>query len=190
MEQILKETLWPNEELLWMGRPSKSDLKAAPDRKMQIIKWAVMAVFLVLTLGILVPYMFKIGQSVGVLLISIIVINVMPVIIAFRPWLDQQLLENKTLCAVTDQRVISVVKDVIHELPRKDLEFMVSGREGSAGSIRFNGAIQVKKPNDRTDAVLGIPKEEERPKGMVFFHIDGVDQVLDLLSQPAKAVQS
>lgn len=187
MEQTLKERLEPGEQLLWMGRPVKSKLMEAPDSTMQKVMWAVLAAFLLFTAAVILPYMGAAGQSITVMGVCVIIVNVVPFVLAIRPMLDQKLLEKKTVCAVTDRRVISVVKDTVHTMDRKDLDFAVSNREGSVGSIRFGGAVHCKKKNDRVDAVLGVQEDEGQAKGMVFFRVENVDQVAALLGQPVAA---
>ena len=63
----------------------------------------------------------------------------------------------------------------------------MANREGSVGSIRFGGAVHSKKKNDRVDAVLGVQEDEGQARGMVFFRVEDVDQVVALLGQPVAA---
>lgn len=187
MEQTLKEHLEPGEQLLWMGRPVKSKLMEAPDKTTQLVMWVVLALFAAVTAIVILPYMIAAEREVMVMAACVIIVNVVPFVLAIRPMLDKSLLEKRTVCAVTDRRVISVVKETVHAMSRKGLDYAVANREGSVGSIRFGGAVHSKKKNDRVDAVLGVQEDEGQARGMVFFRVEDVDQVVALLGQPVAA---
>lgn len=183
METVLNSLLQPKEKVLWFGRTEKSKLTEAYDRKHQMVMWGVMAAFLVLTLVLVIPYMVRIQRPPQVLAIAFVVINAVPVVMAVRPWMDQRLLENKSVYAVTDQRIIAVVKDSVYLLPREDLEWTVTHRDGACGSVRFGAAAYAKDQDDRADAVLGVvgSKDGRSTNGLVFYHIADVDAVTGLL---------
>lgn len=183
MEQKLNELLEENEKVLWMGRPEKSQLLKAPDRRHQIMMWCVLAVFLLGSVALVIPYMVSIGRPVNVIAVAFIVINFVPGLMAFRPMMDQRLLEGKALYAITDRRAIALVKDAVFSLPVAGLEWIVTSRDLDRGSIRFGAAAYAKDQDDRADAVLGVlgVKDERTTTGFVFFHIPQVDAVAKLL---------
>ncbi|MEA4955512.1 MAG: hypothetical protein VB096_08405 [Pseudoflavonifractor sp.] len=185
METVLNSLLEPKEKVLWLGRPEKSKLLEAYDRKHQFVLWGVMAAFLVLTLGLVFPYMIQIQRPPMVLIIAFAVINAVPVIMAIRPWMDQRLLETKTVYAVTDHRIIAVVKENVYILPRLDAEWIITHRDGACGSLRFGAAAYAKEQDDRADAVLGVigTKDGRSTSGMVFYHIPDVDRVSAILQE-------
>lgn len=180
MENTLNELLEHNEKVLWFGRVEKSRLLDAPDRRRQIALWCVAAVFLIATVAFVLPYMAGIGRPAQVLAIAFVVINFVPLLLASRPALDKMLLEGKTLYAVTDRRVIAVVKSNVYVLPLEGLEFAITGRSGTCGNIRFGAAVGSDSPDDRADAVLGI-QDQRQVTGLVFYHIADVDTVAGLL---------
>ncbi|MCI5705512.1 MAG: hypothetical protein ACOX67_05495 [Oscillospiraceae bacterium] len=183
METVLNSLLEPQEKVLWFGRPEKSKLLEAYDRKHQFVLWGVMAAFLILTLAVVFPYMIKIERPPQVLAIAFAVINAVPVIMAIRPWMDQRLLEGKTVYAVTDRRVIAVVKESVYILPRLGTEWIITHRDGACGNLRFGAAAYAKDQDDRADAVLGVigSKDGRSTSGLVFYHIADVDSVAGLL---------
>ena len=163
--------------------PEKSKLLEAYDRKHQFVLWGVMAAFLILTLAVVFPYMIKIERPPQVLAIAFAVINAVPVIMAIRPWMDQRLLEGKTVYAVTDRRVIAVVKESVLYSPRLGTEWIITHRDGACGNLRFGAAAYAKDQDDRADAVLGVigSKDGRSTSGLVFYHIADVDSVAGLL---------
>ncbi len=176
MEEILKTQLEPGERILWLGHPVKGGL----DQKNVLVRWIIFAVSLAIAAGLIV---FTMGlddfAELGVATAS--VVAVLPFLYAVQPILDQHMLEKETVYAITDQRVISVVNDTVRFLPKENLEWKVSAREGGVGSIRLGGALYNKKKNDQIDAVTGIAVNKERPAGMVLYRIDQVDTVCGLL---------
>lgn len=183
MEQKLNELLEQNERVLWLGKPEKSKLLKAPDRRRQIIMWCVLAVFLAVSCVLVIPYMARIGRPVNVIAVAFIVINFVPALMAFRPMMDQRLLEHKAVYAITDRRVLAVVKDAVFTLPLAGLEWVITSRDLDRGSLRFGAAAYAKDQDDRADAVLGVVgvKDERTTTGLVFFHIPQVDAVAELL---------
>ncbi len=188
MEELLKEALAPEEQILWQGHPAPRKLAQAPDRPQQMRLWIIFAVTMAVTLLGLFPYLIGIGRPWDVLLITFVVINAVPLALALRPGMDQRDLEKRCVCAVTDRRVISVVKDNVHSLPLAGLVWEITDRDGEAGSIRFGACVAKEKPNDRADAVVGYTDEKTGAKGFVFYHMANVEQLAALLPDAA-AVQ-
>lgn len=185
MEEMLREVLAPDEQVVWKGRTAHQKLSKASDRPKQIRLWVIFAVAMVLTLTVLFPYLISIDRPWDVLLIAFVVVNAVPLALALRPGMDQRDLEKRGVCAVTDRRVIAVVKDNVHTLPLLDLAWEVVDRDGEAGSIRFGSSVTAKKHDDRAEAVVGRIDDSTGAKGFVFYHIDKVDEVTDLLPVPA-----
>ena len=184
MEELLKEALAPGEQILWKGRPAPRKLSQAPDRPQQMRLWIIFAVTVALTLVGLFPYLIRIGRPWDVLVITFVVINAIPLALALRPGMDQRDLEKRTLCAITDRRVVSVVKENVHSLPLTDLAWEIADRDAEAGCIRFGACVSKKKHEDRAEAVVGYTDDETGAKGFVFYHMDKVDQLAALLPAP------
>lgn len=184
MEEKLKNVLAGDERVVWQGRTAPRKLSQAPDRPWQLRLWIVAAVAMILTLAVLFPYLIRIDRPKDVLAICFVVINAIPLTLALRPGMDQRDLEKRSVCVVTDRRVISIVKDNVFSLPLKDLVWEVVDRDGQAGSIRLGPCVTAKKHNDRADAVVGVTDEDTGVKGFVLYHIDQVDQVAALLAAP------
>lgn len=185
MEEKLKNMLANGERVVWQGRTVPRKLSQAPDRPRQLRLWIIAAVAMILTLAVLFPYLIRLDRPMDVLVICFVVINAVPLTLALRPGMDQRDLEKRSICAVTDRRVISIVKDNILSLPLQDLAWEIVDRDGQAGSIRLGPCVTAKKHDDRVDAVIGAADEETGVKGFVLYHIDKVDEVAALLATPA-----
>ena len=176
MEEILKQNLEPDEQIRWMGRPTRG----REAKNNQMVRWIAMVVCLAAAVGIT---LFAMGRESyrEAMMGAAAALTVLPILYAIQPILDQHILEKRTVYAVTDQRIITVLGETVRTLPREGLEWKVVGKEGSAGTIRFSGALYNKKKNDQIDAVTGIAAGKDRPAGLLFYQIDKVDEVCDLL---------
>ena len=95
-----------------------------------------------------------------------------PLAVAVRPYLDKKLLEQKTIYAITDQRIIAVVKSNVMTMPRdQKVTCAVECRDGGAGNVCFNAAIGREAGKSRANAVMGIKKGNDRVVGLLFFHV-------------------
>lgn len=183
MEHTLQKILRDEEKVLWFGRPARSRLLCAPDKIRQCIAWGVAVVMAALTFGLFIPYAIRMEQELGLILIALGPLVFLPLAVAIRPYLDKKLLERDTIYAVTDQRVIAVVKDNVMIMPRdRRLACAVEGREGDSGNICFNSAIGQDVKKSRANAVIGFRKDNGKVTGLLFFHVSDPDTVLRVLA--------
>lgn len=182
MEERLKEALAPEEQVLWQGRTAPEKLLQASDRPKQIRLWIIFAVCVGLTLFALFPYLIYLQRPRDVMVVSFLVVNAVPLALAMRPWMDRNDLEKRAMYAVTDSRVIALVKDNVYSLPVNDLDWAVADRDGKAGCLRFGACVTKAKHDDRVDAVMSYTDDDTGAVGMVFYHIDNVDAVADILT--------
>lgn len=189
MEERLKEILAPEEKVLWQGRTAPEKLMQAPDRPKQIRLWVIFAAFVGLTLFVLFPYLIYLQRPWDVLLVSFLVVNAVPLALAMRPWMDRNDLEKRSIYAVTDSRVIALVKDNVYSLPVDDLDWAVANRDGKAGCLRLGACVTKAKHDDRVEAVMSYTDDDTGAVGMVFYHIDNVDTVADTLATCANKLK-
>ena len=105
------------------------------------------------------------------------------IITAVRPYRDKKLLEQKTIYAITDQRIIAVVKSNVMTMPRdQKVTCAVECRDGGAGNVCFNAAIGREAGKSRANAVMGIKKGNDRVVGLLFFHVSDPDAVVSALA--------
>ena len=168
MEQILQKTLRDNEKVLWFGRPTKTKLLRSPDRVSQYVAWIIAIAD---------------NKSIGIILIGLVPMIGIPLAVAVRPYLDKKLLEQKTIYAITDQRIIAVVKSNVMTMPRdQKVTCAVECRDGGAGNVCFNAAIGREAGKSRANAVMGIKKGNDRVVGLLFFHVSDPDAVVSALA--------
>ena len=110
MEARLKEILWEGEAVRWTGRPQPFRLMGADSRKGIVITWIISAIVLVVTVLLLGPDLIQGSRSLSDILISTVVILFVPIILSVRPFLDKKCLEQATLYAITNYRVIAIIK--------------------------------------------------------------------------------
>ena len=183
MEQILQKTLRNNEKVLWFGRPTKTKLLRSPDRVSQYVAWIITAVMTLFSFGVFLPFAIADNKSIGIILIGLVPMIGIPLAVAVRPYLDKKLLEQKTIYAITDQRIIAVVKSNVMTMPRdQKVTCAVECRDGGAGNVCFNAAIGREAGKSRANAVMGIKKGNDRVVGLLFFHVSDPDAVVSALA--------
>lgn len=183
MEQILQKTLRDNEKVLWFGRPTKTKLLQSPDRVSQYVAWIVTAALTLFAFGVFLPFAIADNKSIGIILIGLVPMIGIPLAVAVRPYLDKKLLEQNTIYAVTDQRIIAVVKSNVMTISRdQKVTCAVECRDGGAGNVCFNAAIGQQASKSRATAVTGMKKGNDRVVGMLFFHVSDPDAVLTALA--------
>lgn len=183
MEQKLQTTLKDNEKVLWFGRPTKSKLFQSPDRISQYVAWGVMILMTILAFGVFLPYALSVGKSTGIILIGLVPMLFVPLAVAIRPYLDKKILEQNTIYAITDQRIIAVVKDNVMTMSRaQPLNNTIESRDGNSGNICFNAAIGKPEKNSRANAVLGFKRGNDSVAGLLFFHVSNPDEIVKALA--------
>jgi len=173
MEDRLKSALDESEKIIWYGTPQKIKLFSAPDKVSQYVAWGVTALMFLFSFGYFLPNSIVSGREMSAIIIALVVFNFVPLTIAIRPFLDKRQLEKNTIYAITDKRVIAIVKDKVHALPRDNsLVAAVTEHDGKTGNLCFNAAITAPVKKSRTNAVLGCSSEDHRTvRGIVFYHI-------------------
>lgn len=181
METMLNQILNKDEKVLWFGRPVHNELSKAPDRTRQYINWGILALALGISVLGFLPYALSSGRSWDVILVTLLMINFIPVIMALRPMLDLRVLDRQTIYAITDRRIIAIVKNSIMELPRsRDMSLSVDRRDGVHGDLCFNGAVGKPTRDSRANAVLGC-RDERGLNGLIFYHVADPDYIASLV---------
>ena len=166
MEQILQKTLRDNEKVLWFGRPTKTKLLRSPDRVSQYVAWIITAVMTLFSFGVFLPFAIADNKSIGIILIGLVPMIGIPLAVA-----------------ITDQRIIAVVKSNVMTMPRdQKVTCAVECRDGGAGNVCFNAAIGREAGKSRANAVMGIKKGNDRVVGLLFFHVSDPDAVVSALA--------
>lgn len=177
MERKIKENLKPEEHLLWMGRPSREKLMQATDKTNQLICWGVALVLAVVALGLFLPYALGRSDQISLTMtvIAVACLIGIPFAIAIRPYTDKKSLENKTMYAVTDRKIIAVVEDKVMTLPRNDkFSYHVERQADGSSNIYFNGAVNCKRSKSRMYAIMGYHERGSQP-GLIYYHVQDAD---------------
>lgn len=183
MERKLRQALWDDERILWFGRPTRGDLLRAPDRLSQCFAWAVSAALTTVAFAFLLPRALDEGQGFGSILLCLLTMVFLPLTVAVRPYLDKQLLEHETVYAITDRRIIAIVRDNVMIMPRTEsTRCAVDGRDGSGGNVYFDCAIGSPLEKSRANAVTGFKCGGGSTQGIIFFHVHEPDEVAKLLA--------
>ena len=183
MERKLREALWDDERILWFGRPTQSTLLRSPDTLSQCMTWAITALLTLFAFFFFLPYALADGKEFIFILVILITMVFLPLTIAIRPYLDKLLLERETVYAITDRRIIAIVRNNVMTMPRTEhTRCAVDGRDGAGGNVYFDSAIGSPLEKSRANAVTGFKRSNNAIHGIIFFHVHEPDQVVQLLA--------
>lgn len=181
MQEELKNALWENEEIRWCGRPKPFQLLDRYSKRATIITWIVSAAIALLVLAFLGPNAFRGERSFSDVVVLSVVVLFLPAILSARPLLDKQCLEHQTIYAITNYRIIAVVKDQVMYLPLgKGLAVAMDPSDDGCGNLRFGGSVGKPIEKSRVHAVVGIHDDDDASAtcGLLFYHIDQPEQLL------------
>ena len=153
MEQRLQEVLLDGEIVRWSGRPSPFKLMSIPSRTSLLLTWVLCSAALAVILGGLIPFFLRTHQAVTDLTVILMIAAFLPAMISIRPLLDKWSLEHDTIYAITNYRVLALVKN--------NLMYILD-----------NAILGVR---------CGSPAQSGVP-GLLFFHIPQPESLLGYLS--------
>lgn len=185
MEQRLQEVLLEGEEVRWSGRPAPFRLLQRQYRGGFFATWLLSVCVVVLAAAVLAPMFAQAGGRQSDFLVLLIVVAFFPAMLSLRPVLDKLCLEKNTLYAITNLRVIALVRDDLMYIPiSKALHVAIEDRDADCGNLCFDQAIGQKSWAGRANAVLGIRQscQQCRMLGMLFYHIPQPDRLLHYLA--------
>lgn len=186
MEQKLYDILTDGEKVLWSGKPEFKILGETHKKffaaKVVVIAFALIAFFM---------YYF-IGVKEGTIPFKASVLVIMGVIAAvplMLEWLDAQKMK-KTIYAVTDKRLISLVDTAVNALPYdriKEYKFA----EDADGQVSLVCGCDMMKKNPRSyraSAVFGLRMKDDNSEceRFVMYAIPEADKVKKLVAKLVK----
>ena len=185
MEARLKEALWDGEEVRWTGKPKPFALLGSDCKTEFLITWVISAAILLTVLCFIVSQLISGARSLMDILVMSAVILFVPAILSIRPFLDKKCLEQKSFYAVTNYRVITMVKDEILFMSiDKNLKAAVEQEENGCGNLCFGEAIGKSPRKSRALAVVGLRGGEARQltEGLMFYHVEQPEQIMAQLT--------
>lgn len=184
MEQRLHEILMDGEQVRWTGRPSPFKLMQCPERNTFFATWLLSGAAVLLALFYLLPALDS-TQRGGADWFVMLVVAFLPAMLSLRPLMDKFCLEKNTLYAITDRRVIALVKDDLMYIPLDQKPAVsVEGRDRDCGNLCFGEAVGCGSGNSRSNAVLGIRESSSQNDmlGMLFYHVSHPEQLLHYIA--------
>ncbi len=181
MEARLQEALWDGEEIRWSGRPKPFQLMDKTFKPSMIATWVISALILLAVIVLLGPAFINGTRSLSDVVVLSVISLFLPVILSARPFMDKRCLEEQTLYAITNFRIIAVVKDEVMYLPLgKGLNVAVEHQEDGCGNLRFGELVGKPPKKSRAHAVLGLRDDECKNDmlGLLFYHVDQPDQLM------------
>lgn len=185
MENQLKEALWEGEEVRWSGRPKPFPLMDSSVKSSIIITWAVSACVLAALAAILVPAVSSGRRSVSDVIILSFITLFLPAILSARPFVDKKCLEEKTFYAITNFRIIAIIKGEVMYLPiGKGMKVAVEHQADGCGNLRFGEMVGKPAKKSRAHAVLGLRADgcKSDMLGLLFYHVDQPEQLMSYLA--------
>ena len=185
MDTQLKNILWEGEEVRWSGRPKPFPLIDQDSKNSILLTWIVSALVLAAVVVLMIFSAIAGTHSFTEVLIMAAVALFLPVVLSTRPFMDKKCLEESTLYAITNFRIIALVKGEVMYLPLvKGIQTAVRSHEDGFGSLRFGELVGKPAKKSRDHAVIGMRNvdSKEDMTGLMFYHIDQPDQLLRYLA--------
>jgi len=137
-------------------------------------------------LGGLIPFFLRTHQAVTDLTVILMIAAFLPAMISIRPLLDKWSLEHDTIYAITNYRVLALVKNNLMYIPLgRILTHSIEARDGESGNLCFCEAVGQSSSKMLDNAILGVrcgsPAQSGVP-GLLFFHIPQPESLLGYLS--------
>lgn len=182
MEKRLQAALPEGEQVRWSGRPTRFRLMESTYRSAVVLTWLMSVCVVVLVGYFLAPYYWKHALT-GDMLLAALVMVFMPAMLSVRPLLDKRTLENETIYAVTDRRVIAIVKDEVMSMPLEGLTAVVKGWDGGCANLCFGKAAQIPEYKSRVYAISGVREYRDELDGILFYHVEAPEQLIRRLPE-------
>ena len=182
MEKKLQDTLLEGEQIRWSGRPAPFRLRQCPDHRSCVLTWFLSLAAFLLIMSYFVPYYLQTQRSTVDLVILTVVVAFLPVMLSMRPLLDKYCLEQTTIYAITNFRVIAIVQDELMYIPlNHQLKVAIEKQDQDRGHLCFDAAVGKDIRKSRTNAVLGIRRDgtQNNMLGMMFYNVNEPEQLLD-----------
>ena len=187
MNDQLHHILLDGEEIRWSGRPDPFKLMDLPARNSLIFTWIISGCTLGLTLGLFIAsFVYTPFEPLdfSVLLLALLFL---PLMIALRPILDRRCLIHDTIYAITNCRVIAMIKGDIMYLPlTQKLKTATASCYDGFGNLCFGEAVHVSARKELSAAVIGVRTigdiANPNVPGIVFYHIRHPETLLRYLA--------
>ena len=161
MEEKLKAKLKDDETLLWTARPEAFEILDKTHKAHFVKKAILIAVVAVIAIALYVNAAIKTNSTVQIAVIIIALVAAAYGI--FGEFLDGRKLQNKTLYALTDQRMIAFMGmsfEAVDYSRVKDYEF-VTDEDGHTSLLCGERAREVKPHGRRSVTVCGAQNNAE-----------------------------
>lgn len=181
MDNRLQEALWDGEDLRWSGRPKPFQLMDKTFHSSILFTWVISALIVLVAAVLLIPPLADGSRSLSDILILSVIILFLPVILSVRPVMDKRCLEEQTIYAITNFRILVIVKDEVMYLPiGKGMKVAVDYQDDGCGTLRFGELVGKPAQKSRTHAILGLHSDDGKTNmlGLLFYHVDQPDQLM------------
>ena len=161
MEEKLKAKLKDDETLLWTARPEAFEILDKTHKAHFVKKAILIAIVAVIAIALYVNAAIKTNSTVQIAVIMIALVAAAYGI--FGEFLDGRKLQNKTLYALTDQRMIAFMGmsfEAVDYSRVKDYEF-VTDEDGHTSLLCGERAREVKPHGRRSVTVCGAQNNAE-----------------------------
>lgn len=179
----LNEVLLDGERVVWYGRPAPFKLMKAPFRAPMIATWAVTALVVLVVLYSLAQACLQGFISLSDVLVISFVSLFVPVLLALRPFMDKRCLEQNTVYAITNCRVIALIQTQVMYLTLP-VDAAVQTVEKGFGNVCVGQAVGQDIKESRSLAILGLRNRRAQGNltGLLFYHIPNPQQLLRYFS--------
>jgi len=171
----LQEILLDGEEVRWTGRPKPFALLGADSKREILLTWFFSAIILFAALVLLFFSLASGAYPLGQALILLSVVLFLPLVLSVRPLTDKKCLEQETFYAITNLRIISIVRDEALFIPlKKGVKMAVEKTSHEIGNLCFGSTIGQPQKKRRSLAVSGRRDSDSRSTmdGILFYNVE------------------
>ena len=185
METILKNKLQPDETLLWTGKPEAFEVLDSTHKPAYVKKCIFTVIAMVAVLAWYVATVISKGQAIKP--VMIVLVLAVGAYIIVSDLLDANKLRNKTLYALTDQRLISIIggncESAVYE--HIDCYEFVTDEDGHVSLICGQWPKEEASRLRRTATLRGACNNSETGecKSFAMYALDDVDAMKPILAK-------
>jgi len=175
MNTHLQEILLEGESVRWTGRPKAFELLGEDTKQEIVMTWGISVAVFILSLILLISACISGAMTFSKAMILFVIAMYLPVILSYRPFSDKKCLEQESFYAITNLRVIAIVKGEVKTIPlSKNVKVAVENQSQGLGNLSIGTAVGYSPKKGRMLAVVGKRNADDLnvTEGLLFYNVE------------------
>lgn len=177
----LQEILLDGEEIRWLGRPKAFELLGADTKQEIVMTWGISIAVFVISIFLLIPAYLSGALTLSKSLVLFTIAMFLPVVLSYRPFSDKKCLEEESFYAITNLRVIAIVKGEVKMIPlSKQVKAAVENQSQGLGNLSIGTAVGHSPKKGRMLAVVGRRDSDDLnvTEGLLFYNVEHPESLM------------